>query len=171
MVLITQHMMQYMKLQLASNEWTEALSQTLGSRGFRSLTDYTDSLPTASLAELASNLGGSRFALEQRLVAEAEEAGTMERCARDLFARALRDEFPDGWQLADRDTGIAGQVYCIASIFLMLLTVFPEAYHDAVERVELAMGRVELPVGWLPEGCDDPVLIELFGSCWHTASM
>lgn len=172
MVMITQHMMkQHMELQLASNEWTEALSRTLNCRGFRSLTDYADSLPTASLAELASNLGGSLFALEQRLVAEAEASGMMERCARDLFARGLRDEFPDGWQpnVPDRSAAVAGQMYGVATMFLMLLMALPEAYHGAVERVELAMGSIELPAGWKPEGPEDPILMELFGSCWHVA--
>jgi hypothetical protein len=172
MVVITQNMIkQQMELQLASHEWTEALSQALDSRGFRSLTDYADSLPAASLAELASDLGGSPFALEQRLVAEAEAAGMMERCARGLFARALRDELPDGWQPDEpgRCTAIVAQLYRIAGIFLMLLMALPESYHGAVERVELAMGRVELPAGWRPEGSDDPILSELFGSCWHAA--
>lgn len=170
MVMITRQLMkQHMELQLASNEWTEALSRTLNGRGFRSLTDYADSLPMASLAELASNLGGSLFALEQRLVAEAEARGTIERCARDLFARALRDEFPNGWQpnVLERSAAVAGQMYGIASIFLILLSALPEAYHGAVERVELAMGSVELPAGWKPGGPEDPILIELFGTCWH----
>lgn len=172
MVMITRQLMkQHMELQLASNEWTEALSHALNGRGFRSLTAYADSLPMASLAELASTLGGSRFALEQRLVAEAEARGTIEHCARDLFARALRDEFPNGWQpnVPECSAAAAGQMYGVASIFLILLTALPETYHGAVERVELAIGSVELPAGWKPEGPEDPILIELFGSCWHVA--
>lgn len=164
---------QRMELELASNEWTEAQSQALASRGFASLTAYADSLPTASLADLASNLGGELFALEQRLIEEATAAGQMQRCARGLLARDLRSEIPEGWR-RDRANGrdlMVDQEFRIKGVFLTLLMAVPEAYHDAIERVELAIDRIELPEGWLPEGADDATLIKLFDSCWHATAM
>jgi hypothetical protein len=157
----------------AVRAWTEALSQALKLRGFASLTEYADSLPAVSLADLASDLGGEPMALGQRLSAEAETTGTMERCARSLFARDFRGDLPEGWQPVggDRSDEATSQEFQLAGIFLTLLTAFPEAYHDAIERVERAMCTMDLPSGWLPEGADDPALIELFGSCWQVVPM
>jgi len=92
---------QRLSLHLAFDEWTEALSRALESRGFASLSAYADSRPEASLAELAADLGGpdaAPTALEQRLIEEAEATGKMERCARSLLARDLRQELSEGWQ-------------------------------------------------------------------------
>lgn len=122
------------------------------------------------------DLGGEPITLGQRLSAEAETTGTMERCARSLFARDFRGELPEGWQPVggvggDRSDEATSQEFRLAGIFLTLLMAFPEAYHDVIERVERAMGTMELPSGWLPEGPDDPALIELFGSCWQVVPM
>lgn len=155
---------------LASDEWTEALSRALASRGFASLSAYADSRPEASLAELASDLGGpdaAPTALEQRLIAEAEVSGAMERCARSLLARDLRQELPEGWQPDNSGDEFASQAFRLLGVFLALTTALPAAYQDAIDRVEHAMKTIELPVGWLPDGPDDLALIELFASCWE----
>jgi hypothetical protein len=164
---------QKIDLELASNEWTAALSQALTIRGFAFLTDYADSLPAASLAELAGNLGGEPFALEQKLVEEAEAAGQMQRCARGLFARDLRSEIPEGWRRdkADHRDMMVDQDFRIKGVFLTLLMAVPQAYNDAIERIEHAMESIEAPEGWLPAGPDDLILIELFESCWHAEAM
>ncbi len=162
---------QRLSLHLASHEWTEALSRALESRRFASLSAYADSRPEASLAELAADLGGpdaAPIALEQRLIAEAEATGTMERCARSLLARDLRQELSEGWpERTDSDDETASQAFRLAGVFLALATSLPAAYQGAIDRVERAMKTAELPVGWLPDGPDDPALIELFASCWH----
>jgi len=40
------------------------------------------------------------------------------------------------------------------------------AYEEAIVRVQRALGDADLPSGWLPEGPDDPALLELFTSYW-----
>lgn len=50
------------------------------------------------------------------------------------------------------------------------MMALPESYHGAIDRVERAMNTIELPAGWLPEGPDDPALIEVFASCWQAPS-
>jgi hypothetical protein len=84
----------------------------------------------------------------------------MERCARSLFARTLRDELPDGWQLdvPDRCTGIAGQMYRIAGIFLMLCAAHDEASqrehalhypnHTIEHRARADQRRRSQPTAW-----------------------
>jgi hypothetical protein len=42
----------------------------------------------------------------------------------------------------------------------------PDAYGTAVERVRRAMEAADIPLGWLPAGADDPVLLEVFTSYW-----
>lgn len=167
---------QRLSLDLASHVWTEVLSQTLKTRGFASLSAYVDSRPEASLAELAADLGGpdtTPIALEQRLIAEAEATGAMERCARGILARELRDELPEGWYPGEGDGGnkTNGQARRLSEVFLSLAMALPEAYRDAIDRVQHAMNAAELPAGWLPEGPDDPALVELFASYWTTPSM
>jgi hypothetical protein len=163
---------QQMNLDSASHEWTEVLSQRLAALGHTSLTAYADSRPTASIPELASDLGGEPFALEQRLVEEADAAGQMQRCARSLLARDLRSEIPEGWRRQRTDGGDAmvDQAFRIKGVFLTLMMTVPEAHHDALERIETAMDSAELPEGWLPEGGDDAALIELFESWWSATA-
>jgi hypothetical protein len=167
---------QRLSLDLASQVWAEALSGALKTRSFTSLTTYADSRPEASLAELAADLGGSGTAptaLEQRLVAEAEATGMMERCARSLFARDLRGELPQGWPPGGVGSGdeIGGLAMRLSEVFLTLAMALPEAYQDAIQRVQQAMNTAEFPAGWLPEGPDDPALMELFACYWRAPSM
>src|SRR5882672_12022614 len=84
-------------------DWTALLSRALEVRGCASLTAYADRRPKASLAQLATELGGDipPVVLEQRLIKEARTAGALERCARSLLARHLRAELPNGWQHGD----------------------------------------------------------------------
>jgi hypothetical protein len=143
---------QRLSLDFASHAWTEVLSRELETRGFASLSAYVDSRPEASLAVLASDLGGpdtTPIALEQRLIAEE----TMERCARGILARKLRDELPEGWRSDESDDGdeMTRQARRLSEVFLALAIALPEAYRDAIDRVQQAMHAAELPAGWLPE--------------------
>ena len=165
--------MTMLSVELSSSTWTDGLSRALQTRGFASLTAYADSRPAASLADLAVELGGPDtypIILEQRLVAEAEVAGTMERCARSLLARDLRSELPEGWRCGATaaDDEARSQVFRLSGVFLTLAMAMPEPYQEAIDRVQRAMMSAELPTGWLPEGGDDLVLVELFGCYWDT---
>lgn len=92
----------------------------------------------------------------------------MERCARSCFARDLRRALPEGWRNDEGDR--RGHEFQLAGVFLTLMMALPESYHGAIDRVERAMNTIELPAGWLPEGPDDPALIEVFASCWQAPS-
>ncbi len=151
-------------------DWTALLSRALEVRGFASLTAYTDRRPRASLAQLATELGGDipPVVLEQKLITEARTAEALERCARSLLARHLRAEFPDGWQNgpATSDDETKDHRSRLSDVFLQLEMAFPGAYEEAIVRVQRALTTADLPTAWLPEGPDDPALLELFASYW-----
>jgi hypothetical protein len=157
---------------VAASESVDALSRAFRAEGFTSLTAYADSRPAASLTELADHLGPGiePLDLEHQLIAEAEATGTMENCARSLFARDLRSELPDGWVVGPAASDDATGHSCrLSGVFFTLSMALPPAYHEAVDRIQRAMALADLPSGWLPDGTDDPVLVELFGSYWVPA--
>jgi hypothetical protein len=152
------------------DDWTELLSRALETRGCTSLTGYADRWPKASLAQLAAELGGDipPVILEQRLITEAKSTGATERCVRSLLARHLRAELPDGWQNggggSDDEANL--QRSRLSGVFLALEMALPGVYEEAIIRVQRALTTVDLPSGWLPDGPDDPALLELFASYW-----
>jgi hypothetical protein len=152
------------------HNWRDLLRDELESRGFRSATAYADTQPHKPVCELTTELGAdiAPTCLEQMLIEEAEASGTMERCARDLLARDLRLVFSDGWAIDGPDDFYFKSER--ASIFLGLSMVLPKAYRLAVARVRDAMDRATVPRGWLPEGPNDPVLLELFIGHWNPNS-
>lgn len=157
-------------LERSFEDWTALLSRALEIRGFASLTAYADGLPKASLTQLVTELGGDipPVILEQKLITEARAAGTMERCARSLLARHLCAELPDGWQNSTdaSDDEADSHRSRLSTVFLALEMALPGAYEEALVRVQRALTTADLPSGWLPDGPDDPALLELFASYW-----
>jgi hypothetical protein len=162
---------QQLSLDILPADWRESLSCTLATRGYSSATAYVNSRPQASLSELAGELGNPAIAamqLEHQLVEEAELTGTMELCVRSLLARDLRGELPDGWpREGSASTDEAGSpLFRRAGVFLSLSMALPEACEPAVERIRRAMVGAGIPAGWVPEGAEDPVLVEVFARHW-----
>lgn len=152
--------------------WEERLYARIRDRGFTSVTEFIESRPGATLVELADELGPKDVAAVQlrwRLVAEAAASGSMERCARSLLARALREELPEGWQRewhdvpGDPTTPLFRKAGALSSVVVAL----PDAYEDAVDRIGLALDAADIPEGWLPVNADDPLLAEIFRRHWR----
>src|SRR5690606_12793156 len=81
-------------------DWYERVKQRVKERGFDTATAFADSQPRASLLDLADELGKDDVAasqLEKVLIDEAEESGTIERCARSLLVRRLHAKLAEGW--------------------------------------------------------------------------
>jgi hypothetical protein len=147
----------------------ESLLSTLASKGYASATDYADSRPQTSLSKLASELGIDSVApmqLERQLVEEAETTGAMDRCARSLLARDLCGQLPEGWPRGEDPEPLFRR----AGVFLTLTMALPDVYERAVERIRHAMEAADIPAGWVPEGADDPILVETFASHWNAPS-
>lgn len=151
-----------------ATDWSEPLLRALLSCGIASATAYADSRPVETLVRLVEELGlpaVSAYALERTLIDEAEHAGTMERCARGLLARDLRAELPDGWPVIEDSDPT--RLIQRASAFASLAFALPKSYGPAIQRVRYAMEMADIPGRWLPEGADDPTLLEVFVSHWN----
>lgn len=149
----------------------EYLMHGLQSIGFSSATDYAESLPRASLEELAEGLGLAaipmvEIELESKLVEEAVERGTVEHCARSLLARDLLQELPEGWPIewTTAAPGELNELFRRHKVFHSLILALPAVYHAGIERVRKAMDIASIAPGWHPEGAFDPVLMEMFGN-------
>jgi hypothetical protein len=155
-----------LSLDLLPSDWPKALCGALSAKGFATATAYADSRPTASLDELADELGPevTPIQVERKLVVEAEESATIERCARSLLARVLRSALPEGWprewkeSTDDEDCPLFRR----AGAFLSLEMALPESCEGAVNRIRRVMDTADIPSGWLPSGPDDLILIEAF---------
>jgi hypothetical protein len=121
-------------------EWRKDVLLRVRERGFSSITAFADAFPRETLLELARNLGGYRgFALSGRFA-----------------MKPLNNNLPEGWATGERaesDTIMAHAHWKVG--------VGREYRADA----DAAFGRLRAlkpPRGWLPDGPDDPLLVEAF---------
>jgi hypothetical protein len=79
--------------------------------------------------------------------------------ARDGLARALAEHLPDGWRLqGEMDSKTADALADWLTIMSILGPACDERAHQVADRLKGA----ELPLGWLPDGPDDPLLVAAF---------
>jgi hypothetical protein len=99
-----------------------------------------------------------------QLEAYAQEAAAkghwLDWYARDALARALRRWLPDGWRFGggemDYPTGRA------LANWSATMGALGEACHDRARQVVDRLKQASLPMGWLPAGPDDPLLVAAF---------
>jgi hypothetical protein len=78
---------------------------------------------------------------------------------RDGLARALAEHLPDGWRLqGEMDSQTAEALADWLTIMSILGPACAERAHQVADRLK----RAELPLGWLPDGPDDPLLVAAF---------
>jgi hypothetical protein len=141
--------------------WKNRVYERVAARGFSTVTDFADSRPTASLLELADELGPEDVAaiqLETLLYDEAKESGYVDRFARSLLVRSLRERIPDGWNVGERydfDSEAAGG-------FGRWTAILDEMHDEAAWQVWQSLRAANIPRGWLPSGPDDPILLRAF---------
>jgi hypothetical protein len=157
-------------------DWRKRVQQHVRERGFNTVTAFADSQPTTSLLDLAALLGDDVGAddIERVLVDEAEEAGTIRRCAMSLFVRRLNQKLPGGWP-TEWTSGFSGTTMRLSSACSSVAIALPGPCRNACDRVSDALLKarnegIGIPAGWLPEGPDDPILVQLFRDYWDTAS-
>jgi len=157
--------------------WQERLDLLVHERGFGSVTAYVESRPGATLVELAIDLGrgGIEVApvqIQWRWVAEAEASGTLERCARGLLARALRDTLPEGWRTEWQDApGDPTPLSRKVDAFADLVTAMPQVYRAVARRTCVALDSANIVEGWLPANADDPLIMDIFRRYWTDPSV
>jgi hypothetical protein len=159
-------------------DWQARMTERLQGHGYASATDYGAQRPAVSLLVLADELSGTQddVAAEQirrRLLAEAQQRGSVERCARDLLVRSLHEKLPEGWHAewgidvpGDRTTPIARRASALGG-WTSSISVHLSEYDDTLMRVALALRDSHAPAGWLPASVDDPVLLAIFREHWH----
>ena len=146
--------------------WYERIKQRARGRGFATVTAFADTQPTASLLELADELGKDDVAaaqLEKVLLHEAEEAGTIERCARSLLVRMIHEELPEGWHKEWNDD----TRFRRAGVFSRWVVDMGSRYEPIGDHICDVLEAAPIPEGWLPGGPDDPILVDIFQKHWH----
>jgi hypothetical protein len=149
-------------------EHYEPMRQRARELGFDSLTAFAESQPLESTFRLGYQLSDDHLdrELARGLVYEAEQAGTLERCARDLLARALHFRLPQGWQPAwtTHPFGTGPRKF---SAFDDLLHALHYRNEPVTAAIWDALDQMPIPEGWLPQGPDDPILVEVFAKHWQ----
>ena len=136
------------------------LYERVRQRGHDSLTAFAEARPTASLLELADELGPEDIAAVQvfsGLVAEAEHSRKITRLVRGQLVRELAEALPDGWPgVLDDATR-----FKVAVALARWGSYTPETHEQHVARARSALRASPPPPGWRPLGPDDGLLLTL----------
>lgn len=136
--------------------WLVRLHERVRERGYDSVTAFAEARPTASLVELADELGKDIAGVQifQVLVDEAERSHKMTRLVRGTLVRELSECLPDGWP-ASRD-GEDG--FSVAMALGSWTAHTPETHKERVRLAREALRANPPPPGWRPLGPDDELL-------------
>jgi len=147
-------------------DWGRRIFDLLGARGYARLTDFAAAHPNATIFELARELGVGDVApiqVQWILVDEAREVHDLERCARDLLNRRIR-EVGGGWPA---DQGWETQKKIRGALIAWQGCLKDEKYEAALGKmVDELLDATDIPSGWLPSGADDERIAALFRRHW-----
>jgi hypothetical protein len=140
--------------------WRVRLHERVRERGYESITAFANARPTASLVELAEELGEGDVAGVQvfhGLVAEAESSHQLTRLVRGQLVRELCEGLPKGWPAELDDANRFKVAKTLGSWFAYT----PESHKERVDRASDALLATPPPAGWLPAGPDDELILML----------
>ncbi len=140
--------------------WKVRLYERVRERGYDSLTAFAEAYPTASLLELAEELGKDDIAAVQLfsgLVAEAERNRQLSRLVRGQLVRELAEALPNGWPTVMDDANR----FKVAVAVSRWGTYTPETHQKRVEQAKAALRATPPPPGWCPLGPDDELRLTL----------
>jgi hypothetical protein len=133
------------------------LYERVRERGYASLTAFAEARPTASLVELAEELGKDDVAGVQvfsGLVAEAERSNKLTRLVRGQLVRELCECLPNGWPAVLDDANR----FKVAMALGSWSAFTPETHKERVRQVAAALLETPPPPGWCPLGPDDELI-------------
>jgi hypothetical protein len=133
------------------------LYERVRERGYDSLTAFAEARPTASLVELADELGPDDIAAVQvfsGLVAEAERSHKVTRLVRGQLVRELSQRLPNGWPTVLDDENRLKVAVALAR----WSTYTPETHEERVKKAGDALLATPPSHGWRPLGPDDELL-------------
>lgn len=137
--------------------WPARLYERVRELGYPSLTAFAEARPTASLVELAEELGQDDIAGVQvfsGLVDEAEKSHHVTRLVRGQFVRELWESLPNGWPPVMDDEAR----FEVAMVLGSWSGFTPETHVERVRQVSAALLAHPPPPGWRPLGPDDELL-------------
>jgi hypothetical protein len=140
--------------------WKVRLYERVRERGYSSLTAFAEERPTASLVQLADELGEDDVNAVQvfsGLVAEAERSHQLTRLVRGQLVRELSDALPNGWPAVLDDANR----FEVAMALARWSSYTPETHEKRVDQISDALLATPPPPGWLPLGPDDELLLTL----------
>ena len=140
--------------------WKVRLHERIRERGYDSLTAFAEARPTASLVELAEELGKDDLNAVQvfsGLVAEAERSHQLTRLTRGQFVRELYECLPEGWPTVMDDENH----FKVAKALGSWAAFTPESHEERVRQARAALRATPPPPGWRPLGPDDELLLTL----------
>jgi hypothetical protein len=137
--------------------WKVRLYERVRERGYDSLTAFAEARPTASLVELAEELGEHDVAAVQvfsGLVAEAERRNQLTRLERGQLVRELSEGLPNGWPAVLDDASR----FEVAKALSSWIAYTPEPDQERARQIAAALLATPPPPGWRPLGPDDELL-------------
>lgn len=140
--------------------WVVRMYERVRERGYASLTAFAEARPTASLVELAEELGKGDLAGVQvfkGLVEEAERSHQLTRLERGQFVRELSEGLPEGWPAVLDDENR----FKVAKALSSWISFTPEAHQARARQVSTTLLATPPPPGWRPLGPDDALLLKL----------
>jgi hypothetical protein len=144
-------------------DWHARIYERVRARGFETVTAFADASPRATMFEIVGELGPEDVNVAQFVALmrdEAERTGSVERFARALLVHELWKFVPQGWRV-DPGGGFDFE-FKAASALATTNASLPDSAGQVVRRLARIMMAADLPVGWLPDGPDDPILVALF---------
>jgi len=136
--------------------WLVRLHERVRDRGYDSVTAFAEARPTASLAELADELGEDIAGVQifQVLVDEAERSHRLTRLVRGQLVRELSESLPDGWPAVMDDEARLEVAIALGS----WAAFTPVTHKERADQVMAALRANPPPPGWRPLGPDDELL-------------
>ena len=174
-------------------DWRSRISGCLQERGYDGLLGFLKSNPGTSYVSLAEEVGSGAFGMQLVATAfcEARSKGEFRWAAMDCLVREIRDVFQFGWgrvYIPPHPASLAKELekeVAEQGADRMVRLQGAEAFGGWASSVKQVPGRVDSllaavwdgllalvpPVGWLPEGPDDPFIVAAFDRGWPLSTV
>jgi hypothetical protein len=139
--------------------WKKRVENRIREKGYENLISFAEHNPKKTFFELAQILGEQIAPIQvEQLLSEAYyEQSQYPRYLRSALSRHIRLSMPQGWHLAQNWD------YQVVDAILSWERGTPDVYDKFTKKVlDLFKNATNIPQGWLPDGADDPIILEIF---------
>lgn len=147
-------------------DWRARVYERARALGYASVRALLGAAPSVPYRDVARRIPGGDVApvqLEKLSRSESIAAGAFPEFARDCLARCLRRDLPEGWPAgASQSFDVARAYASWASALVSDDTAGSDDDQRAATLRVLRRLQAIAPTGWLPDGADDPRLLEAF---------